>query len=162
MIYFWSSQGYAVLYLVLAWQFFRTPTPEQRPALVLGMRYGLVSSVLGFAAGYWMLAAWQGRLVGESGNIVAVHAFGFHGVQAVPLVAWLVEGTDDSRARAQVHAAGALWLFASACVTVQTALGRSILDPGPVMIGAILALGALGAIALKAALDRRGTLQVAR
>jgi hypothetical protein len=41
-----------------------------------------------FAGGLWMIVI-QGRKTGVAGNILPLHAAGFHGLQAVPIVAIL-------------------------------------------------------------------------
>jgi hypothetical protein len=147
-IYFLTSQGYVALYAVLIFQFFRKPRDWQRPLVFLAVRYGIVSTFLGFGAGYWMLAHWQGRLVGQAGNIIAVHAFGFHGIQALPLSGWLLEGSDPRKARARLHAGGLLWLGAGACITIQTALGRSMFEIAPFSVAAAVALAGWAALVL--------------
>jgi hypothetical protein len=123
-----------------------------RQLLVLGVRYGAAAVVLGgFAAGVWMGVA-QGRHVGESASLLPLHALGFHGLQAIPLVAWLLERSPvpPGRARARVHAAGVLWLLAVAAVGVQAVLGVSVARLDPAVLGAMAALTGWLAVATAA------------
>jgi hypothetical protein len=75
-----------VYYIVLAWQFFRPSSMNQRPLLILSIRYGMISTMMAFAAGLWMIAI-QNRFTGIHGNIIWLHGLGFHGLQTVPLIA---------------------------------------------------------------------------
>jgi hypothetical protein len=63
-------------------------------------------------------------------SILWLHALAFHGLQAAPLVAWLLEQSDESPARARrwVHAAGMVWLAAVVMLGWQTASGRGAVE----------------------------------
>ena len=82
ILLFVTALGLIVTFIVLAVKLFRGPAHDRDPLLLLGMRYGSATTMLAFAAGLWMSAV-QGRLTGESGNILPLHALGFHGLQAV-------------------------------------------------------------------------------
>ncbi len=130
-----------ILFTILAVRFFRPDVTAARPLLVLGARYGAAAVVLGgFAAGFWM-GAIQGRHVGESASLLPLHALGFHGLQAIPLLGWLLERSPVSpgRARARVHAAGVLWLLAVAGIGVQTVLGVTVARLAPAVLAALAA-----------------------
>lgn len=123
------------LILTFTWRVFRFRTPPARPLLVLGLRYGLAAGLLAVAGGIWMIAI-QGRYTGVAGNILFVHAVGFHGIQAVPLVAWLLEKTQaPAVARRWVHAGGGAYLGVTVLLLVQTMAGRGLLDLTPMSAG---------------------------
>ena len=128
-LFFLSAVGLIVTFIILATKLFSGPAREKAPLLLLGMQYGSATTMLAFAAGLWMSAV-QGRLTGESGNILPLHALGFHGLQAVPLIALMLERSQLTYglARRWVHVAGIAWLGATTAVAVQTAMGRSVTE----------------------------------
>jgi hypothetical protein len=143
--------GFIVLFIVLARQFFRD-RPDARSPIILAIRYGCAATLAAFAAGVWMSVI-QGRHTGAAGNVLALHALGFHGLQAVPIVALLLvwSGADSAQTRRWVHAAGITWLAVCAAVAYQTFIGRSVYERAPVMIaGAFLLIvwAAIAALAL--------------
>jgi hypothetical protein len=103
------------------------PTPEQRAALGLGVKLAWVGgAVVGTPSGALLpFFHWDLR----SGDWRAVHFLGLHGLQALPLLAWLCQ--PDRRWHAGLAIAGAttyaaLFLWAVA----RTAAGQSLLTPG--------------------------------
>lgn len=57
-------------YIRLAFQFFRKDSMRtDRFKVILGIRYGLFSTMLAFAAGVWIILL-QSRFTGEAGNII--------------------------------------------------------------------------------------------
>jgi hypothetical protein len=144
--------GLLVMFLIFAWRTLRRPTAGADGVLMLGVRYACVSTVLAYAVGMVMFAI-GGSSFGETGNLLPLHAIGFHGLQAVPLVAlqlrWSTLPADV--ARHWVHAAGLSWLGVALAVAVQTALGRSVLEPAPAMLLAVVMFGTWAATALRAA-----------
>src|SRR6185503_8698505 len=152
-LFFISALGIMSLSVALAARAFEMPTSGRRGLLVLSARWASASMLIGFLAGFY-LSVNQGRFVGEAGNLLPLHAAGFHAVQAMPLVgllfAWSAVSTPS--ARGWVHVAGAAW--ALACVTLwwQAALGRAVADfsgagPLAVICLGIWALSALRAVA---------------
>jgi hypothetical protein len=129
-IFFLSALGVMVSFLVLTLRFFFRPTTGERGTLVLALRYGTVASVLAFGVGISM-SALQGPHVGESGNLLPLHAAGFHGLQAIPLVALLLGwgGAPESESRKAIHLAGLAWIAACLAIAWQTATGLSVLAP---------------------------------
>jgi hypothetical protein len=85
--------------------------------------------LIGFLAGMW-LSANQGRFVGEAGNLLPLHAAGFHAAQAVPLIALMLAWSSISTdaARRWVHIAGAAWTAACLAIWWQTGQGRAVTD----------------------------------
>jgi hypothetical protein len=124
-----------VTFVVMARRFFFRGRPDADSAVLLAIRYGCIATVAGFAAGLWMSAI-TGSRTGASGNILPLHALGFHGLQAIPVVALLLlwSGADNAEARRWVHYTAAVWLAACAAVAWQTIIGRSVLEVAPATI----------------------------
>jgi hypothetical protein len=151
--FFLSALGMIVLFAILAWKILARRTDGADGPLLLALRYGGAATFGAFAAGIWMSAA-GGSRVGEA-SILPLHAAGFHGLQALPLVAILLAwaGVGADRARPWIHAAGAAWLAACAAVAWQTAQGRPALElsaANAVAAGALLAWAVVAARAFRA------------
>ena len=144
-----TSQTYIVLFAVLAWQLFRDRVYRRHAITVLALRYAF-GSVLAhsFLGGFWMLANWNlapigdlpvrsGRYVGEGGDIVVLHALGFHALQALPLLVLLVTKSrmSVSIGRTLVHLSDGAWLATGLMIAWQTALGYDLVRATPVMLG---------------------------
>lgn len=113
-----------VVFVLLGLRFFRTDVLADRPILRLGIRYGSGAVALSFAVGI-LMSVMGGRVVGDAGNLLVSHGLGVHGIQAIPLVALLVQRTGTAaRATAWIHAVGIGWLAASAAALAQALLGR--------------------------------------
>lgn len=153
LIFFISALGIMSLAIALAARAFDVRPSGRGGLLVVAARWAGASMLMGFLAGFW-LSANQGRFVGEAGNLLPLHAAGFHAVQAVPLVALMLawSAVPVEAARRWVHVAGAAW--AAACIVLwwQTALGRAVTDlaggaaSAAVMLLAVWALTALRAL----------------
>ena len=145
-----------VCFLVLMVRFFFRETAGEGGALVLALRYAASASLLAFAVGIGM-SALGGPRVGETGNLLPLHAAGFHGLQAIPLVALLLKwaSAPEGEVRRAVHLAGLLWLAACFAIAWQTFQGRSVLGPSAAtgIAAAVLLLWAV--IAWKALLSFR-------
>lgn len=152
-----STVALVSLILVFAWRVFRWRTAPPRPLVVLGLRYAMLASVLAAAGGIWMIAI-QSRFTGPAGNILFMHALGFHGIQAVPLLAWLLEQSKPpATARTWVHVGGAAYLGATLLLLLQTIAGRGLFDLTAASLGYILLLLTWAVLtALAAANWRRG------
>lgn len=128
-IFFAAALGITVLSIGLAARAFERRTTGRRGLLVMSARWASASMLIGFLAGMW-LSANQGRFVGEAGNLLPLHAAGFHAAQAVPLIAlmlaWSPVSTDA--ARRWVHIAGAAWTAACLAIWWQTGQGRAVTD----------------------------------
>ena len=159
-----AALGLIASFIILVWRSF-TRRAAVRDALVLtGLRYAFASAMVGFAAGLW-LGANTGARVGETGNLLPLHAAGFHALQAVPLVALLFARARTPRATARrwVHAAGLAWLFACLALAWQTAAGRSVLEPAPasLLAGLLFLVWAASAVRATLAWRRKAPLNVA-
>jgi len=135
---------------LLAIPYFRKRQPDERPLLVLGIRYAFISLMFAFAAGIWMIVM-QGRFTGAAGNLIVLHGLGFHALQTLPLLGWLQEraGTDEQRARRIIHIGSVVWTISIILICLQTALGRSVfeLTTLPILAGAMLLVWVLTVIA---------------
>jgi len=128
-LFFASALGIMALAIALGARAFEMPAIGRQGLLVVAARWAGASMLMGFLAGFW-LSGNQGRFVGEAGNLLPLHAAGFHAVQAVPLVALMLSWSrvPVDAARRWVHVAGAAW--ATACIAIwwQTAMGRAVTD----------------------------------
>jgi hypothetical protein len=114
---------------LLAISFFHKRQSNERPLLVLGIRYAFLSTMIAFAAGIWMIVL-QSRYTGPSGNLIVLHGLGFHALQALPLLGWLPErrNTDVKRARWLIHTGSIAWMISIILIGLQTALGRTAFE----------------------------------
>jgi hypothetical protein len=150
-VFFLTALGVMVLFMIMAVKFFRRGRPDADSPILLAIRYGSVAAIGAFTAGIWMSVV-QGRTTGTAGNILPLHALGFHGLQAVPLIALLLlwSGYASHETRKWVHATGVVWVAACAVVALQTMAGRSIseISPGPLATAFLLAVwGGIGLFA---------------
>jgi hypothetical protein len=151
-----TALGLIVVFLFVAARFFLRRTPIDGTLLLLAVRYACAAVFVAFAAGFWMGAV-QGSKVGAAGSILPLHAAGFHGLQAVPLVALLLNWSRVSarHARLLVHAAGLAWLALCVGLWWQTANGRSVLEPSAATLASVASLLAWALCAAWAALAWR-------
>lgn len=111
---------------MLGVSFFRN---RRNDLLTISIRYGFAAVGLAFIVGLWMSII-QGRLVGAAGNLLPAHGVGFHGIQAVPLVALLLMRTSlsERKARRLVHVAGGAWILACLALLAQAAAGAAPME----------------------------------
>ncbi|HEX8391365.1 MAG TPA: ABA4-like family protein [Longimicrobium sp.] len=153
-VFFLTALALMGMFGVMAWRIVRRRTDGADGPLLIALRYAALATLgAGLASGVWMSAA-NGSAAG-AGSILPLHALGFHGLQALPLVAILLTwaGVDAARARTWVHAAGVAWLAACAGIAWQTIAGRAVLEPSPAMAvaaGALLAWAGVAAAAARA------------
>lgn len=152
--FFLSAMGMIATFAVLAWKVLARRMDGADGPLLLALRYAGVATFGAFGAGIWMSAV-GGSRAGEAGSILPLHALGFHGLQALPLIAILLAwaGVGADRARPWIHAAGAAWVAACAAVAWQTAQGRASLElsaANAVAAGALAAWAAVAVLALRA------------
>ena len=151
-VFFLVALGVLALFCILALKLLRRDVHGTDGLLFLGIRYAIAASMIAFAAGVWMSAI-AGRRFGAAGNILPLHAIGFHGLQAVPLVAWLLNRSalSDTEARRWIHLAGAGWIAACLAIAWQTAAGQPVTEFSIAMALAVLFVLAWSLIALRAA-----------
>jgi hypothetical protein len=149
LIFFVVALVIMICFAILATKYFRTSSSPVN----LAVRYGAVASAVGFVIGIWMSIVTRGRMVPESGNLLVVHAIGFHGIQAIPAVAWLLQYSKISQAaaHAQVHLAGLTWTGACIALALQSFSGRAAIEIAPATLTAALCLAVFGITAVRAA-----------
>jgi hypothetical protein len=149
-------------------------TPATAPSLRLAIRAGLVINLLGYVVGVMMAlnsgGIWQGTehlqqmLVAEragrylgpaedatGGNLVMIHAIGVHGLQLVPLAAWLLLYSPWSERRryglTAAVATSTVVLMAALTVQAFRGLPLSQIDPATALFVAASGLTLLGSYA---------------
>jgi hypothetical protein len=127
--------GLIVHFSVLALKLVSRPIDERRDLVLLAIRYACLSVMIAFAAGLWMIVI-QGRRTGMAGNILPLHAAGFHGLQAIPIVALLFARSTlpDQFVRRWTHAAGLAWVAMCVAIGWQTIAGRPPLEGSGAMV----------------------------
>lgn len=116
-----------IFYIFFSIPFFRRKASQTRPEIVLAIRYALLMTLLSFAAGIW-ISANQSRFTGLEGNIIWLHGLGFHGLQVLPLIAWLTEHSSITTAlrRRIIHLTGAAFSLGVIFIGWQTLLGNTL------------------------------------
>jgi hypothetical protein len=149
LVFFIEALTLMVLFIIMAVRFFRRDRPDANSPVLLAIRYACLTALGAFTAGIWMSVI-GGRVTGQAGNILPLHALGFHGLQAVPMVALLLDwaGADVNEARKWVHLTGIAWVIACAAVAYQTIAGRSIFDVSAAIMVSAFVLVVWGACAL--------------
>ncbi|MDX1566181.1 MAG: hypothetical protein R3223_00175, partial [Longimicrobiales bacterium] len=137
-IFFLAALAIMVLFLILAWKFFRAEATPLR----IAVRYASAAALVSFGVGIFM-SIQNGRMMGAEGNLLLIHGAGFHGLQAVPLVAlFLAWGrVEEERARRWVHLAGLAWLGVSAAVLWQAVGGSAPTALTPTLLAALVFFG---------------------
>ncbi len=126
-IFFLQANGLVVLFIILAVKIFRNRSASN-PLLLSATRYAFSATIIAFAAGQWMSAA-GGPLYGATGNIMPLHAVGFHGLQAIPLLALFLSWAGQAeRSGRWIQVAGLMWVGACITIAVQTMLGQYLLE----------------------------------
>lgn len=147
-LFFLTALGVATTFVILLARFFRRDALPDHPALVIGLRYATATALLAFGVGVVMSAA-QGRFLNGMGNLMPIHAAGFHGLQAVPLVALRFgwgRGSIETSIR-WTHVAGVGWVIFCAGLAVQ-----ALTELPPLAVSVPLALSAGGGLVWTAAL----------
>lgn len=146
-VFFFAALGLLVLFVDLLARFWSEDALPDHAPLRLSLRYALVAALFAFGVGV-VMSLTGSRYIGGGGNMMLLHAAGFHGLQAVPLVALLAgAGLTGVAASRAVHVAGGAWLLLCTGLLVQAFAGTPPLDPAP---GLVLAAagGALWLVSL--------------
>lgn len=130
-IFFVSALMIMWYFIDLASAFWRRDALADVPALRDALRYAGVVTMFGFVAGI-VMSAINSRYVGAAGNVMPIHAAGFHALQAIPVVGLLAgwSALDGAAARRLVQGAGTGWLLLCAGLAADAALGRPPLSGG--------------------------------
>lgn len=139
-VFFLSALVLMGLFLEMVAAFFRDESLPDHPRLRVALRYGAVAAMASFGVGIVMSFV-NGRAVLGGGNLMPLHAAGFHGLQAIPIIALLLGRAAVPAGLSVVHAAGAGWLLLCAGLLAQAMLGLPPAQPSPAL--AVSVLGAL-------------------
>ena len=128
-----------ILAVVLAVHFFRLKKSSQRPLLIMGILYAFISVLAANIAGLWMILL-QDRLTAGTGNVIVLHGIGFHALQTLILLAWLLERAViiERFKRRMIHTGSIAWLLMIVMIGIQTALGHTVFELTPLPISAFL------------------------
>lgn len=120
------SLALVVFILILAIQFLRTQSSQNRPLLIIGIRYAFLSAIAGNIAGLWMIIL-QDRFTGVAGNIIVLHGISFHALQTLLLLAWVLEKLQIHQhiKRKMLHLGCSSWSLSILCIAIQISLGKS-------------------------------------
>lgn len=157
LVFLMTATGIAVAFITLALRFFNARVEGRAMLMVLAARYASAATAIGFVAGYW-ISANQSRITGPRGNILPLHAAGFHALQAIPLVALLLmwSAVSVKTSMRWVHAAGIAWLTLCVALWWHIGQGLSVFESSPgqsvgIAAGVVWALCFLRAVAAWAA-----------
>jgi len=129
------------LTVLVAISFFRRRQADPHPILTLGIRYAFLSTMISFAAGICMSVI-QSRYTGSAGNFIVIHGLGFHALQTLPVLGWLIEQSNfnEKRARVLIHLGSVFWLISILLIGIQTFIGRSTFEMSllPILAGVAL------------------------
>ena len=137
-LFFLSALGVAAVFVILIAGFFRRDTLPDHPALRLALRYAGAAALMAFTVGV-LMSVLQGRFMNGTGNLMPIHASGFHGLQALPLVALLFGWSriPTSAAVRWVHFAGIGWLAVCLGLLAQAVAGLEPTRLTPAMLVSI-------------------------
>ncbi|WP_420818547.1 hypothetical protein [Paenibacillus paeoniae] len=119
----------AVFYLFFAAAFFRKRAYQLQPSIVLSVRYAMFAVMLSFIGGI-CISLNGGRFIGVEGNLIWFHGLGFHALQLLPMMAWLVvkSAVTARLQRKLIHIGGTAFIGGLLAIGLQTLLERSILE----------------------------------
>ncbi len=120
---------FVVSALLLTIQFFRIKYPYERPLLIMGIRYALLSVLIANGAGIWMIVL-QDRFTGNEGNLIVLHGMGFHALQTLIFSGWILEKVPvkGRYKKMLIHYGSTAWLLSIILIGFQTVLGHSVFE----------------------------------
>ncbi|HEV8069543.1 MAG TPA: ABA4-like family protein [Planctomycetaceae bacterium] len=132
------ATGLLVTFVILFAKILLNSASRNGAPLMLAIRYGCGATAFGFATGYLMSAV-VGSRYGVAGNILPLHALGFHSLQALPLVAlfFIWSDVEPAISRHWIHLAGLAWIGACVAVAWQLFAGRAPLEPSLAIFAAV-------------------------
>ncbi|WP_338786904.1 hypothetical protein [Metabacillus sp. FJAT-53654] len=129
------------LALLLTIQFFRLKAPVERPLLILGIRYALLSVFVANLGGVWMILL-QDRFTGDAGNLIVLHGIGFHALQTLIVPGWFLERAqiNEKLKKSLIHYGSIAWMLSIIVIGIQTGLGNTVFELSTFPILAIILL----------------------
>ncbi|MBO1512452.1 hypothetical protein [Metabacillus bambusae] len=129
------------LALLLPIQFFRLKAPVERPLLILGIRYAVLSVFVANLAGVWMILL-QDRFTGDAGNLIVLHGIGFHALQTLIVPGWFLERAqiNEKLKKSLIHYGSMAWILSIIVIGIQTGLGKTVFELTALPIFAIILL----------------------
>lgn len=141
-----QTMGVMILFntMVVVWLlvlFLRSPSPLLRPALLSGVRLGLLLFIIGGLEG-GMMIMFNGHSVGvpqdgpglpfvnwstEGGDLRAAHFIGLHALQALPILGWLLSRKRPDAGVTTVRIVALLWGLFFAALTWLALSGQPLL-----------------------------------
>jgi hypothetical protein len=118
-----------LLFIIFTVIIFRTKDKKNQ-LLLLSVKYSCFAVFLGgILSGLWMSME-QGRWIGDEGNIMIIHFIGFHSLQTIPIIGWLLDHSSVRHLKAKkiIHVTGITWIMMILLLFIQTAIGKSIYD----------------------------------
>jgi hypothetical protein len=123
-----------LLTIIFAWKLNTSNT--KRKMLVYSLNWSMIIILLGFVIGIIILVArLSGDYRGQYDMYISVyaHGFTFHSLQALPVIAWLLERTSFKHSKKMLNATGVIWIVVTALIYVQNYLSYKIYE-GPIFI----------------------------
>lgn len=136
-----TAIGVIVLFIILAMRFFRDDVLADQIPLRLAIRYGIGAIAFAFGTGV-VMSILRTRIIAETGDLMPLHAAGFHGIQAVPLIALLSSASslDHEMSMRLTHSAGIAWLMLCVSLLAQALSGVSLFEATGAGIGVVISL----------------------
>ncbi|MFF2886506.1 hypothetical protein [Paenibacillus sp. NPDC057967] len=147
----------AVFYLGFAAAFFRKRASQLQPSVVLSVRYAMAAVMFSFVGGF-CISINGGRFIGLEGNLIWFHGLGFHALQVLPVIAWLVvRGAMSARLqRTLIHIAGVSFIGGLLAIGLQTLQERTLME------WSLLPLAALAFFIVTTAAGLRASVEAVR
>ncbi|RJQ73787.1 hypothetical protein D5S17_24525 [Pseudonocardiaceae bacterium YIM PH 21723] len=137
--------GLVISFVTIAIKFLTSRTRVRDPAVLTGIRYAVSATVLAGLVGMAM-AADQGSGIGQRGDLLPLHALGFHGLQVIPVISLLAVWSGAGRLLP--HVAGIAYLTLCAAVGVQSFSGLPVFQPSvATLVAGVATLTLLGCLA---------------
>jgi len=129
-----------ILTIIYAWKLFTSNC--NRSLLLYSIKWSMTIIFIGFSIGIiMMIAILSADYKGEYQGFVWIwsHGFAFHSLQALPLLAWLLEKSPLCISRKLINIVGVIWLFIIILLNTQTFLRQKIYE-GPTFYMELLLL----------------------
>lgn len=125
---------FVILFAVLAVRLFTHRGAVNAP-LTVSLRYACVGGLAAMGVGVWMSVN-AGPRIG-AGDLLPLHAAGFHALQAIPVIALLTGWAASPDAGRVTHLAGVGWLIGCAGLAWHIGTGHGLLE---IRVGVVVAV----------------------